>query len=86
MESEFEIDAREPEPLERSKVYKFLKKFCEELEVHKDHPWHQVGRCVYCSCQPHLRLYQGTIPDGHPTYKPSRKYSPSDIMRAKWGK
>ncbi len=28
---------------------------------HADHEWEQVGDCVYCTCSPGLRLYQGTV-------------------------
>jgi hypothetical protein len=32
------------------------------LAEHDDHPWSQVGPCVYCDpCG--IRLYQGSIPD-----------------------
>lgn len=31
------------------------------LEAHADHPWKEVGPCVYCEpCG--VRLYQGSIP------------------------
>lgn len=53
---------------------------------HADHPWEQVGRCVFCvPCS--TRLYQGTIPAGHPVgQRPSKP--PRNLLaefRARWG-
>lgn len=65
-----------------SAFYAFLD---EMLTEHGEHPWHQVGRCVYCGpC--HTRLYQGTLPEDHPVWKPPRKPTAADKMREKWGK
>lgn len=48
---------------------------------HGEHPWHQVGRCVYCGpCG--VRLYQGTMPPDHEVYRPPRKPSVGDRMMA----
>ena len=49
---------------------------------HDEHPWHQVGRYVYCGpCG--ARLYQGTMPVDHEVYviptKP-RKMSAGERM------
>lgn len=68
------------------KVYFALSEWGVSAE-HFGHPWRQVGRCVYCSCEPGgPRLYQGTIPDGHPVApEPPRKPSPADAMRRRWG-
>jgi len=55
------------------------------FKEHGDHPWHQIGRCVYCGpCG--VRLYQGTMPPDHEVYK--RPYQPTaaDEMLKRWGK
>lgn len=57
----------------------------EILGSHGSHPWHKVGRCVYCGpC--HARLYTGDIPKDHEIYVPPKKPSSADKMRAKWNK
>lgn len=63
------------------------KRFAEALEErlteHAEHPWHQVGRCVYCGpCRE--RLYQGTMPETHPVWVPPKKPQPPSL-REKWG-
>lgn len=64
------------------KVYFRLSAMGVDAE-HFGHRWQQVGRCVYCECGP--RLYQGTIPEGHPTFTPPPKPSAADEMRRRWG-
>lgn len=68
----------------RRKVVQFLD---DLFRAHEGHPWRQVGRCVYCSCEESgPRLYQGTIPEGHPIAPPRpRKPMPADEMRRRWG-
>lgn len=41
---------------------------------HEQHPWEQIGRCVYCATCGE-RLYQGTIPKGHPVGRYQDKQS-----------
>ena len=56
------------------------------IREHGEHPWEQIGRCVYCGpCQ--VRLYQGRIPEGHPV-APRRPPGPTeaDRMRERWDK
>jgi hypothetical protein len=58
----------------------------EMLTAHGEHPWTQIGRCVYCvPCGE--RLYQGTIPEGHPVgrfpSKPQRNLL--NEFRERWG-
>ena len=59
----------------------------QHIAPHMDHPWEKIGRCIYCGpCG--TRLYQGTIPRGHPIFdtpKPKRQ-SQADQMRDRWGK
>lgn len=53
---------------------------------HMDHPWEKVGRCVFCvPCGE--RLYQGTIPEGHPVGQRQSK-PPRNLLaefRDRWG-
>lgn len=59
----------------------------EMLDAHQAHPWHQVGRCVFCGpCN--VRLYQGTVPADHPRWvKPfDRSKDPASRMLDRWGK
>lgn len=62
--------------------------FEAHLTAHADHPWHVVGRCVFCGpCG--TRLYQGTMPSDHPVWEPpavARRRTAADEMRARWGK
>lgn len=54
------------------------------LARHSEHPWYQIGRCVYCGpCGE--RLYQGTLPKDHPVWTSPKKISKADEMRARWG-
>lgn len=46
------------------------------LADHEDHPWKQVGLCVYCE-QCGVRLYQGDLPDEKRTV-PKCAYSEHD--------
>lgn len=67
------------------KVYFALSQMGVDAE-HFGHAWRQVGRCVYCECGPSVRLYQGTVPKGHPfAPEPPRSPSPADTMRRRWG-
>jgi hypothetical protein len=63
-----------------------LKAFEEKLEIHSDHTWKRIGRCVYCDdCNE--RLYQGRIPDDHKKVKvKSRNRTPTATqeMRDRW--
>jgi hypothetical protein len=54
------------------------------IAEHEDHPWRQVGRCVYCGpCG--VRLYQGTIPKDHPIAPaPPRRDDPATEMLRRW--
>jgi hypothetical protein len=56
------------------------------LREHLDHPWEQVGRCVFCAACG-ARLYQGTIPEGHPVGRRSTKPARSLLaeFRDRWG-
>jgi hypothetical protein len=58
----------------------------EVFDGHEDHPWEQVGRCVVCvPCG--TRLYQGTIPEGHPIGHRESK-PPRNLLaefRDRWG-
>lgn len=60
--------------------------FNRHFAAHDEHPWEQVGRCVYCvPCGE--RLYQGTIPAGHPVGHRQSK-PPRDLLgefRQRWG-
>lgn len=48
-------------PSGRKKVFAEIWRMLGE---HDDHPWKQVGRCVYCgTCG--VRLFQGRVPPGH---------------------
>ena len=49
--------------------------------AHEDHPWHAVGRCVYCGpCG--VRLYQGTMPSDHEVWRPPPRRTRADEMLA----
>ena len=65
-----------------------LKAFEARLAEHEAHTWEQIGRCVYCAdCS--TRLYQGTIPAGHPRLsgkRTSKAIQESQKMRERWGK
>ena len=60
--------------------------FAARLADHADHPWEQVGRCVFCvTCGD--RLYSGTIPEGHPVGRRQTK-PPRNLLaefRNRWG-
>lgn len=63
-----------------------MSEFLPGLKVHEEHPWEQVGRCVFCvPCGD--RLYQGTIPEGHPVGHRQSK-QPRNMLaefRDRWG-
>jgi hypothetical protein len=65
-----------------------LKAFEARLAEHEAHTWEQIGRCVYCAdCS--TRLYQGTIPPGHPRLsgkRMSKAMKATQEMRKRWGK
>lgn len=61
---------------------RFVDALNELLAEHSEHRWQQVGRCVYCECG--SRLYQGTVPEGHPTFTPPYKPTAADKMRERW--
>lgn len=63
-----------------------MESFSEMLEIHEDHTWEQVGRCVYCAdCAE--RLYQGYLPKERrqPRRVPVEPKSTQE-MRARWNK
>ena len=65
-----------------------LEQIAATLDLHIDHTWKQVGRCVYCDdCG--VRLYQGKLPPDR--REAARKRSPVEPpattdMRKRWGK
>ena len=71
----------------REVAVKFAQAIEDLIGPHEHHPWHQVGRCVYCGpCG--TRLYQGTAPDDHPrwTPKPRRTFSDELLERKAQGR
>lgn len=68
-------------------IYCAIERFNPDIWNHVDHPWRQVGRCVYCGVCEGVRLYQGNIPYNHPAIVniggiPSRE---AREMRDRWG-
>lgn len=59
----------------------------EMMSAHGEHPWTQIGRCVFCvPCGE--RMYQGTIPEGHPVGRFPSKPQPKPLIesfRDRWG-
>jgi hypothetical protein len=68
-----------------AQIRKALEAFSERLELHEEHVWEQVGRCVYCECGE--RLYQGYLPSERrkPKKAPAEPKATTE-MRARWGK
>lgn len=62
-----------------------LEAFRAILAEHAEHPWEQIGRCVYCGpCR--KRLFQGTFdPSKHETFVRPKQKSPANQMRERWG-
>lgn len=74
-------------PVDKETLLQVAAAIDELIEAHMDHPWHIVGRCVYCGpCG--LRLYAGRIPEDHPIYRPppSRSKTAARTMRERWNK
>lgn len=64
-----------------------LEAIAATLDLHIDHAWKQVGRCVYCDdCGE--RLYQGSLPPDRKPSKPRPRPEPKTTtdMRQRWGK
>lgn len=62
----------------------------DRVTPHLEHPWLQLGRCVYCArCE--TRLYNGRIPPPQQRVyrfekERQKKASDSDRMRERWNK
>lgn len=68
-----------------AEIEKLINDLDKLLKEHEDHPWHKIGRCVYCGpCG--KRLGQFDIPTMHPIYNPKPITTEADKMRKRWGK
>lgn len=69
-------------------IDEILKAIDDQIGVHQEHFWKQVGRCVYCSdCN--VKLYQGSIPKTHTKVVAKQRFGePKETteMRNRWGK